>query len=84
MKHLLSKPHYTKLVLEEPELNLFPLTQYELVKQVVKNLDFERGDNLVITTHSPYIMTFFNNLIQAGNAIADGKDKQNVMDVLGG
>lgn len=81
---LLSKPHYTKLVLEEPELNLFPLTQYELVKQVVKNLDFERGDNLVITTHSPYIMTSFNNLIQAGNAIADGKDKQNVMDVLGG
>lgn len=81
---LLSKPHYTKLILEEPELNLFPLTQYELVKQVVMNLDFERGDNLVVTTHSPYIMTSFNNLIQAGNAIAEGKDMKSVVDVLGG
>ena len=81
---LLSKPHYTKLILEEPELNLFPLTQYELVKQVVKNLDFERGDELVITTHSPYIMTSFNNLIQAGNAIAEGKTKESIVEVLGG
>lgn len=31
-------------------------------------MDFTRGDTLLLTTHSPYIMTSINNLIQANNA----------------
>jgi len=63
--------HYSQMVIEEPEQNLFPKTQYELVKRIVSMLDLNRGDRLVITTHSPYVMTSLNNLIQAGNVIAE-------------
>jgi hypothetical protein len=57
-----------KLVyVEEPESNVFPSTQYELVRlfawlSSTPTLDF----SWVITTHSPYILSSFNNLIEAG------------------
>lgn len=57
------------LYLEEPEANVFPKTQYDLVKLFARlagdpflNFDW------VITTHSPYILSSFNNLIEAGQA----------------
>jgi hypothetical protein len=57
------------LYLEEPEANVFPSTQYDLVKLFAwltadPVLDF----SFVITTHSPYILSSFNNLIEAGQA----------------
>jgi energy-coupling factor transporter ATP-binding protein EcfA2 len=63
---IVSKPF---LFLEEPEANVFPKTQYELVKLFAwlandPVLDFD----WVITTHSPYILSSFNNLIEAGQA----------------
>lgn len=78
----ISKPHFTSVIIEEPEQNLFPKTQYELVKSIIGMLDIERGDCLLITTHSPYIMTSLNNLIQAGNVIAENKkQKSRVMEI---
>jgi hypothetical protein len=56
---------------EEPEANVFPSTQYDLVRLFSRlsyesNLDF----SWVITTHSPYILSSFNNLIEAGQVAA--------------
>jgi hypothetical protein len=52
---------------EEPEAHLFPATQRLVVELLAtvfntdpKNLQF------VVTTHSPYILTALNNLLQAG------------------
>ncbi|HZB89399.1 MAG TPA: AAA family ATPase [Terracidiphilus sp.] len=55
---------------EEPETSIFPSTQFELVRLFGRlshepTLDFR----WVITTHSPYILTAFNNLIEAGQAV---------------
>jgi hypothetical protein len=53
--------------IEEPETHLFPDSQKNIVELI--SLLFnnpEIGLNFVITTHSPYILTSFNNLIQAG------------------
>jgi hypothetical protein len=52
--------------LEEPEASIFPTTQYELVRLFARmghepNLDF----SWVITTHSPYILSAFSNLLEA-------------------
>jgi hypothetical protein len=56
-------------VVEEPELNLYPEAQYSLVKYLVKNcLETNRevlSKNLIITTHSPYILASVNNLLLA-------------------
>ena len=55
-------------IVEEPELNLYPTTQKALVEYLVEKCT--KGDNrLIITTHSPYILTALNNCIQAQNVI---------------
>lgn len=46
--------------MEEPEQNLFPLTQVELVYELLKNTALH-NDNLFIATHSPYILYALNN-----------------------
>jgi len=52
--------------LEEPEANIFPKTQYDLVRLFAWLANDEILDfSWVITTHSPYILTAFNNLIEA-------------------
>ena len=52
---------------EEPETHLFPSGQRNIVElmAIVLNANGGKGQ-FVITTHSPYILTAFNNLIQAG------------------
>jgi energy-coupling factor transporter ATP-binding protein EcfA2 len=64
------------IYLEEPEANVFPSTQCDLVRLFARlsrepNLDF----SWVITTHSPYVLTAFNDLIKAGNIAAQRPDK---------
>lgn len=51
-------------IIEEPEQNLYPVTQYNLVKFLAENC-LKQDNKLLITTHSPYILTSFINLIQA-------------------
>lgn len=53
------------LILEEIENHLHPENQLILVKYLVKALN--QGLNIILTTHSDYIIEKFNNLIQLGN-----------------
>lgn len=53
--------HNTQLIIEEPEQNLFPSAQRDLIYHLLKLLDFERGDRVSLTTHSPYILYALNN-----------------------
>ena len=55
-------------VIEEPELNCFPLLQNAILKYIIKCVRSEKGEygrRVIITTHSPYILTSLNNLIYA-------------------
>jgi len=66
----LKENYHFNYVVEEPELNIYPETQYELIKYLVKNIfDFKIKDyqrkKMVITTHSPYILASINNLLLA-------------------
>ncbi|NUN99353.1 MAG: ATP-binding protein [Saprospiraceae bacterium] len=54
------------LVIEEPEAHLSPEAQKSVVELITLLLK-ENGSQVLITTHSPYILTAFNNLIYAGN-----------------
>jgi len=57
-------------VIEEPELSLYPTTQKKLVEYLIEKCT--KGDNrLIITTHSPYILTALNNCIQARNTLRE-------------
>ena len=59
------------IIIEEPELNCFPTTQKKMVEHFISKLKykipigFDYYCRLVITTHSPFILTSLNNLIYA-------------------
>lgn len=60
----LKEKYNFNFVVEEPELNLYPKAQHELIKYLVKNCLFDRK-NLILTTHSPFILASLNNLLLA-------------------
>lgn len=62
--HTLSSPSFSNIVIEEPELNLFPITQIRLVYYLLSKINHTR-DRLVLTTHSPYILYALNNCMLA-------------------
>lgn len=53
--------------MEEPEAHLFPTTQRDVIELMAHTFR-SRSDEmcLIVTTHSPYILTSLNNLLQAG------------------
>jgi hypothetical protein len=65
---------YSPLIyLEEPETHVFPNTQYELVRLFAwLSKDPILSFDWIITTHSPYVLSAFNNFIYSGQL---GKDE---------
>ncbi|KAA6350433.1 hypothetical protein EZS27_002160 [termite gut metagenome] len=59
--------HNSQFIIEEPELNLFPETQRDLVYYLLEKCnDKAREHRMTITTHSPYILYALNNCMMAG------------------
>jgi predicted ATPase len=65
------------MVFEEPEAHLYPETQSDMVELIglLANLN---NNQIIITTHSPYILSSFNNLLYAHqvgkNKIGDARE----------
>jgi len=56
------------IYIEEPEAHLFPTSQRHIVELMAMIFNFAKIPvQFIITTHSPYILTAFNNLMQAGS-----------------
>ena len=62
----LYETHNTQFIIEEPEMNLFPETQRDLVYHLLNKCLEREGNRLTITTHSPYILYALNNCMMAG------------------
>lgn len=74
-------PLYTTYVIEEPELSLFPTTQLKLINFLTDNCSQE-GNELVITTHSPYVLTALNNLLFAFRTATKKPEQKNEIDEI--
>jgi len=76
--------HRRLFFVEEPEANVFPSTQYDLVRAFARMANEPVLDaSWVITTHSPYILTAFNTLIEAWR-VGNKKGKHNeVAKIIG-
>ena len=70
LENELNKDKFIKnsLLIEEPELNLFPVKQKLLIYQIIGRLSSD-SHKLIITTHSPYILSSLDNLILAKNIV---------------
>lgn len=71
-------------IVEEPELNLFPHSQMEVLKSLVANNASSEGNMLVLTTHSPYTLAIINSMIMGAKAYcrADDEQKKSIEEVL--
>lgn len=53
--------HNTQFIIEEPEQNLFPETQKDLIYHLLEKCLNREGNRLTITTHSPFVLYALNN-----------------------
>lgn len=69
MAYLREQNPQTLFVVEEPELNLFPVAQKQMIEYIVRTcLHAKTNNQVIVTTHSPYVLTSLNNLLQAMTA----------------
>ena len=72
-----AKEENTLFIVEEPELNLYPITQKELIGYLADRCT--KGDNqLLINTHSPYVLSSLNILLfayQVANRYPESADE---------
>ena len=57
----MTKIQYTNLFIEEPEQNIFPETQCDLLYYFLEKIQTKDDHCLFFTTHSPYILLALNN-----------------------
>lgn len=51
-------------IVEEPEQNLFPTSQWQMLQSLLKCNSMNKGNKLIMTTHSPYIINYLSIAIQ--------------------
>ncbi|MFG4005138.1 AAA family ATPase [Flavobacterium aquidurense] len=68
-------------IVEEPELNLFPIKQKMLLNYIAVKIN---GKNLklIITTHSPYILSSLDTLILAKNTFNEHPDLKEEINAI--
>ena len=75
--HGIHEYSYGTVIIEEPELNLFPTLQVDFLYNLITQLN-QTDANLLLTTHSPYILSVLDNLIFASDVYKKAKDKNAV------
>ncbi|KJF79148.1 hypothetical protein UA45_01445 [Morganella morganii] len=58
-------------IIEEPEAHLFPSAQGAMTSLIANAYNYNNSTSIIITTHSPYILSALNVSIQAKNTIID-------------
>lgn len=63
-------------IVEEPEQNLFPSSQWQVLKSLLRFNNMNMSNKLVITTHSPYLINYLTLAVKAGALMNSIKDKE--------
>ena len=67
-------------IVEEPEQNLFPTSQQQLLNSLLKFNNLNEGNKLIMTTHSPYLINYLTlavkaNMVDAKLVTEESKNK---------
>lgn len=76
-----------QLFIEEPEQNLYPDAQRLLILNIIRHLKVaqsigEHRSMVVLTTHSPYILTTFNALMADAAAVERMPDEERLKEII--
>lgn len=79
---LTNLPKYIFIHVEEPELSLYPYAQMLLMDHLVRDMKAAQTNeiqmNIMLATHSPYIVNYANLLLQRGQQPTDAENDSNV------
>ncbi|MCF8425208.1 MAG: ATP-binding protein [Bacteroidia bacterium] len=67
--------HFVNIV-EEPEQNLFPSSQKHVLESLMEFNNSDKENKLVITTHSPYLITYISLAVKADDLKEKVKSKE--------
>ncbi|MDO6803939.1 ATP-binding protein [Wenyingzhuangia sp. 1_MG-2023] len=72
------------LYIEEPEAHLFPTAQKKIVQLLARTFNNNPSINfqIFVTTHSPYILSSFNNLMYAGNLSESEENAEKIKAII--
>ena len=76
--YALKNESFDSFVIEEPEQNLFPENQRELLNFICSKQNSEHFVQCIITTHSPYLLSCLNVLMLASKLHQDESIKEEV------
>jgi predicted ATPase len=63
-------------IVEEPEQNLYPSSQWEMLKSLLEFNNMNEGNKLIMTTHSPYLLNYLTLAVEANKLKNEVKDEQ--------
>ncbi len=72
-------------IVEEPEQNLFPSSQWQMLQSLLKFNEMNIGNKLIMTTHSPYILNYLSIAIQGKyleGKLSDSSEKHESLENL--
>lgn len=72
---------FDSFVIEEPEQNLFPENQCNLLSFITSK-QTEQHSKFIITTHSPYLLSHLNNLMLAYKLFQNDEIKEEVRQIV--
>lgn len=80
----LKSEYFNTFVIEEPEQNLFPSNQRELLAHLVSIYKQSATYGMVLTTHSPYTLSCMNVMMLAGKLLIYHPEvRQEVVNIVG-
>lgn len=82
MDYALKKESFDSFVVEEPEQNLFPENQRELLNFICSKLNSEHFEQCIITTHSPYMLSCLNVLMLAAKLQQNETTKEDACKIV--
>jgi AAA15 family ATPase/GTPase len=65
--------HNDLIIIDEPEMNLHPESQAKLIEALAMMVN--SGINVLLTTHSPYVMQHINNLLMQRQTSPDMRER---------
>lgn len=68
-------------IVEEPEQNLFPSSQRQMLHSLLKFNNINEGNKLIMTTHSPYLINYLTHSVKVKEVLDKIKSK-NLSDEL--
>jgi len=68
-------------IVEEPEQNLFPASQQRILHALLQYANAIADNQLIMATHSPYLLNYLTLAVKAGQLVSRVTDKQTKADL---